>query len=62
MRYVFSKDQLEEIKWCVDNHGVEETFKVVHCLDETDTVPVDDIVDFNQQFNSQYTQTFGCGY
>lgn len=62
MRYVFSRDQLEEIKWCMDNHGIEETFRVVHCLEENDTVPVEDIADFNQQFNSQYTQFFGCRY
>ncbi len=62
MKYVFDQQQLEEIKWCIDNHGVQETFRVVHCLSENDTVPVDDIVDFNQQFKTQWTQTFGCSY
>jgi hypothetical protein len=62
MKYVFDQSQLEEIKWCMDNHGVEQTFRVVHYLSDSDTIPVDDMVDFNQQFKTQYTQTFGCGY
>jgi hypothetical protein len=62
MRYVFDQDQLEEIRWCIDNHGVEETFRVVNHLKSHDTIPVDDVVDFNQQFNFQYTQTFGWNY
>jgi hypothetical protein len=62
MRYVFDQDQLEEIRWCIDNHGVEETFRVVNHLDSHDTIPVDDVVDFNQQFNFQYTQKFGWNY
>jgi hypothetical protein len=62
MSYVFDQDQLENIKWCIDNHSVQDAFRVVNHLEPSDTIPVDDVVDFNQQFNSQYTQTFGCGY
>ena len=62
MKYIFSTDQLEEIKWCMDNHGVPETFRVVHCLEDSTVIPIDDIVDFNYQFNAQYTRAFGCSY
>ena len=62
MSYVFDQDQLENIKWFIDNHSVQDAFRVVNHLEPSDTIPVDDVVDFNQQFNSQYTQTFGCGY
>jgi len=62
MSYVFDQSQLENIKWCIDNHGVQDAFRVVNHLEPHDTIPVDDVVDFNQQFNSQYTHAFGCGY
>ena len=62
MSYVFDQDQLENIKWCIDNHSVQDAFRVVNHLEPNDTIPVDDVVDFNQQFNSQYTHAFGCGY
>jgi hypothetical protein len=60
MSYVFDQQQLENIKWCIDNHSVQDAFRVVNRLEPHDTIPVDDIVDFNQQFKIQYTKTFGC--
>ena len=61
MRYLFDSSQLEAIKWCIDNHSVQDAFRVVNHLEPDDTVPVEDVVDFNQQFRTQYTQIFGCG-
>lgn len=62
MKWIFDRDQLEDVKFAVDNYGIKEAFTLVHCLESTTAVPVDDLIDFQHQFNQQYRQEFGCGY
>lgn len=62
MKWIFSRDQLEDVKFAVDNLGIKETFALVHCLESTTAVPMDDLIDFQHQLNQQYRQEFGCGY
>lgn len=62
MKWNFDRDQLEEVKFAVDNLGLKETFCLVNCLPDKASVPLDDLVDFQHQFSQQYKDTFGCGY
>lgn len=62
MRWIFDREQLQDVKFAVDNLGIKETFRLVHCLEEKVAVPVDDLIDFQHQFEQQYKQQYGCGY
>lgn len=62
MHYVFDRGQLEDVKFCIDNLGVCEAFKVVNNLGDRSTVPVDDLIDFQNCFTQQYKLEFGCSY
>lgn len=62
MKWIFDRTQLEDVKFAVDNMGIKETFRLVHCLPDEVAVPMDDLIDFQHQFSQQYKQAFGCGY
>lgn len=62
MTWIFNRDQLEDVKFCVDNIGIKETFCLVNCLEPKASVPMDDLIDFQHQFSQQYKQAYGCGY
>lgn len=62
MKWNFDREQLEGVKFCIDNLGLKETFRLVNYLEPRALVPMDDLIDFQHQFSQQYKQTFGCGY
>ena len=62
MTWIFNRDQLEDVKFCVDNIGIKETFCLVNYLEPKSSVPMEDLIDFSHQFSQQYKQQYGCGY
>lgn len=59
MNYHFDREDLENLQFCIENLGVKEAFIAVNNLDHNVSIPVDDVVDFHQQFRMHYLETFG---